>query len=254
MLKILVSAKRAADYASKIRVLPDGSGVDHSTVKMSMNPFCEIAVEEAIRLKESGKASEVTVVTVGPKAASDVLRTALAMGADKAIHVQHEERTDKEVLPLAVARLLRALIQRDKYDLVFMGKQSIDSDNSQTGQILAGMLGWPQGTFLNKLSIDGTRIHAVKEIDGGLQSLSFDAPAVLTSDLRLNTPRTISIPAIMKAKKKIIENLTPAGLGVNMNPDYSIVTVEAPGKRKSGIMVDSVDLLLEKLRNEAKVL
>ena len=254
MLKILVSAKRAVDYAAKIRVLQDGSGVDLSTVKMSMNPFCEIAVEEAVRLKESGKSSEITVVTVGPKAASDILRTALAMGADKAIHIQHEERTDKEVLPLAVARLLRALVLRDKYDLVLMGKQSIDGDNSQTGQILAGMLGWPQGTFLNKLSLSDSSIQAVKEIDGGLQTLTFRPPAVLTCDLRLNTPRTISVPAIMKAKKKTIEVLSPSALNVNMTPDYSVVTVEAPGKRKSGVMVENVDQLISKLRNEAKVL
>jgi len=254
MLKILVSAKRVVDYAAKIRVLADKSGVDLSTVKLSMNPFCEIAVEEAVRLKESGKASEVTVVTVGPKAASDILRTALAMGVDKAIHIQVEERADKDILPLPVARLLRALVNRDKYNLVLMGKQSIDGDNSQTGQLLSGMLNWPQGTCLNKLSIENDSILAVKEIEGGLQTIRFKYPAVLTCDLRLNTPRTISIPSIMKAKKKPIEVLSPDTLGVNMASDYGTVTVEAPGNRKAGVMVESVEQLLDKLRNEAKVL
>lgn len=254
MLKILVSAKRVVDYAAKIRVSPDKTGVDLSTVKLSMNPFCEIAVEEAVKLKESGKASEVTVVTVGPKLASDILRTALAMGADKAIHVQVEERTDRDILPLPVARILKALIERDQYNLVLMGKQSIDGDNSQTGQILAGMLRWPQATCLNKLEVNDENIVAVKEIEGGLQTLKLKVPAVLTCDLRLNMPRTISIPAIMKAKKKAIEVVGPNDLGVNISPDYNTVTVEPPGNRKAGIMVENVEQLLDKLRNEAKVL
>ncbi|OMJ68822.1 hypothetical protein SteCoe_33616 [Stentor coeruleus] len=254
MLKVLVAAKRVVDYAAKIRLLPDNSGVDLSTVKMSMNPFCEIAVEEAVKLKEAGKVSEITVMTAGPKQATDVLRTALAMGADKAIHVQVDERTDTHLLPLSVARILRALVLRDKFNLVLLGKQSIDGDNNQTGQILAGLLGWPQATFLNQVTIDNGKIRAVREIDGGLQTLEFIPPAVLTCDLRLNTPRFTAIPAIMKAKKKPIEVLTPESFGINITPDYNTANVEAPAKRKSGIMVENVDQLISKLKNEAKVL
>ncbi len=254
MLKILVGAKRVVDYAAKIRITPDSAGVDLATVKMSMNPFCEIAVEEAVRLKEAGKAAEVTVMTVGPKSATDVLRTALAMGADKAIHVQVEERTDKDVLPLTIARILKAIVLRDKFDLVMLGKQSIDGDNNQTGQILAGMLGWPQATFLNKLTIEGKQVTAVRDIDGGTQTLQFELPAVVTGDLRLNTPRFTAIPAIMKAKKKIIETITAAELGVSLMPEYKTVKVEPPAKRTAGIMVESVDQLIDKLRNEAKVI
>ena len=254
MLKILVATKRVVDYAAKIRILPDGSGVDLSTVKMSLNPFCEIAVEEAVRLKESKVASEVTVLTVGPKSATDILRTALAMGADKAIHVQVEERTDKDILPLTVARLLRALVLRDKYNLVLLGKQAIDGDNNQTGQLLAGMLDWPQGTFLSKLEVNDQIIRAIREIEGGLQTLEFPPPAVLTCDLRLNTPRFTSIPAIRSAKKKTIEEISAQSLGVSLTPEYRTTLVEPPAKRKAGIKVESVDELIDKLKNEAKVL
>jgi electron transfer flavoprotein beta subunit len=254
MLKILVAAKRVVDYTAKVRILADKSGVDLSSVKMSLNPFCEIAVEEAVRLKEAGHASEVSVVTVGPKNASDVLRTALAMGADKALHIVVEERTDKDVLPLAVARLLRALVRRDQFNLVLLGKQAIDGDNNQTGQLLAGMLGWPQGTFLNALAVEQARLKAVKEVDGGLQTLTFAPPAVLTCDLRLNTPRFTAIPAIMKAKKKNIETLSPKSLDVDITPEYNTIGVEGPAARKGGVMVESVEQLVDKLRNEAKVL
>ena len=254
MLKILVAAKRVVDYAAKVRILSDKTGVDLSTVKMSMNPFCEIAVEEAVKIKEAGRASEVTVVTIGPKSATDILRTALAMGADKAIHVQFEERTDKDLLPLPIAKMLRALVLRDKYDLVVLGKQAIDGDNNQTGQILAGMLGWPQATFLSKLIVGEKSFTATREIDGGLQTLEFSPPAVVTCDLRLNTPRFTAIPAIMKAKKKNIEVLTPDSLGVKIISDYNTVSVESSSKRKAGVMVENVDQLLDKLRNEAKVI
>ncbi|CAG9325898.1 unnamed protein product [Blepharisma stoltei] len=253
MLKVLVGAKRVIDAYAKVRLLPDNSGVDLSTVKMAMNPFCEIAVEEAVRLKEAGKASEVTVLTIGPKQASDVLRAALAMGADKAIHVHVEERIDRDILPLSIAQLFRALITRDNYNLVLLGKQSIDSDSNQVGQLLAGLLNWPQATFLNKLEI-GQIIRATREIDGGLQTIEFPPPAVLTCDLRLNTPRFTAIPAIMKAKKKPLETLTPDKLGVDLTPGYQTLSVEPPDKRKAGIKVESVDQLLDKLRNEAKVI
>lgn len=254
MLKILVATKRVADYAAKIRIQSDHSAVDLSTVKMSINPFCEIAIEQAIRLKEARMASEVTVMTAGPKIATDILRTGLAMGADKAIHVQVEERTDKDLLPLAVAKILRALILRDKYDLIILGKQAIDGDNNQTGQILAGMMGWPQGTFLNQLIFQDNMIQVIREIDGGLQTLEFPPPAVVTCDLRLNIPRFTAILAIVGAKKKTIETLTPKDLGVDITAEYKTVTVEAPGKRKAGVMVENVDQLLDKLKNEAKVL
>jgi electron transfer flavoprotein beta subunit len=254
MLKVLVGVKKVVDYAAKIRVLNDGSGVDLSTVKMSMNPFCAIALEEAVRLKEQGKVSEITVMTAGPKSAAEVLRTALAMGADKAIHVETEERPDKDLLSLPVAKILKCLVLRDDYKIVLLGKQSIDSDNNQTGQLLAGMLNWPQGTFLHKLQVVNNTITAIREIDGGLQTIEFSAPAVLTCDLRLNTPRLIAIPDIMRAKKKPLEVLKPSALNVNTAPAYNTVNVEAPAKRKSGIMIENVEQLLYKLKNEAKVI
>ena len=254
MLKILVATKRAVDYAAKIRILPDGSGVDLSTVKMSLNPFCEIAVEEAIKIKEAGKASEVTVMTAGPKQSSDILRTALAMGADKGIHIQTEDSSSAFLLPLPIAKLIKALVLRDNYNLVILGKQAIDGDNSQTGPVLAGMLNWPQGTFLNKLVVNDNYLTAVREIDGGLQTLEFPYPAVLTCDLRLNTPRSISIPAIMKAKKKPIEVLAPSALGVSITSAYNTITTEPPAKRKAGVFVENVDQLIDKLKNEAKIL
>lgn len=253
MLKVLVGAKRVIDAYAKVRLLPDNSAVDLTTVKMAMNPFCEIAVEEAVKLKESGKAAEITVVTVGPKQSSDVLRTALAMGADKAIHVHTEERIDKDILPLSIAQIFKALVERDNYNLVILGKQSIDTDSNQTGQLLAGILGWPQATFLYKLDVAQT-ITATREIDGGLQIVEFPPPAVLTCDLRLNTPRFTAIPAIMKAKKKPLETLTADKLGVDLTPGYRTLSVESPAKRKAGVMVESVDQLIDKLRNEAKVI
>jgi len=254
MLRALVGVKRAVDYAAKIRISPDQSGVDISSTKMSMNPFCELAVEEAVRLKEAGKVSEVTVMTAGNKQASDVLRTALAMGADKAVHVLVNERTDQELLPLSVAQMLKALIDRDQHDLVILGKQSIDGDNNQTGQLLAGMLNWPQATFLAKVEIENNLIKATREIDGGIQQVEMEAPAVLTCDLRINVPRFTPIPAIMKAKKKPLEELKPQDLGVDTTPGYSVVSVEAPSKRKAGVMLESVDELIDALKNKAKII
>jgi len=243
---VLVGVKRVVDYAAKVRVRADGSGVDTAAVKMSMNPFCEIAVEEAVRLKESKEASEVVVVTLGPAQSQDTLRTALAMGADRAVHVQ----TDAEQLePLAVAR-------REDPQLVLLGKQSIDGDNNQTGQMLAGLLRWPQATFASKLELQGGagRARVTREVDGGLETLSVGLPAVVTTDLRLNEPRYSTLPNIMKAKKKPVEKLSPEDLGVDVTPGVEVLEVMEPPKRKAGVRVGSVDELVEKLRGEAGVL
>lgn len=254
MLKVLVPIKRVVDAATKVRVKNDFTGVDLASVKMAMNPFCEIAVEEAVRLKEKHLAKEVVAFTIGPKQAVETLRTALAMGADKAIHVTTDLRLDQDVLPLTVAQVLRKIVERDQYRLVLLGKQSIDGDCGQTGQLLAGMLGWPQATQLFKFTLEGESATAVREIDGGLQTLRFSLPAIVTCDLRLNQPRFTAIPNIVKAKKKPVETIDLKTLGVDLTPGYVTERMEPPATRKAGIKVSSVDELLDKLKNEAKVL
>src|SRR6516162_8214162 len=249
-MKILVPVKRVVDYNVKIRVKPDGSGVDLANVKMSMNPFDEIAVEEAIRLKEAGKATEIVAVSIGPQQASETIRTALAMGADRGILV----KTDAQVEPLGVAKILKALVDTEKPGLVILGKQAIDDDSNQTGQMLAALLGWPQGTFASKLVIDGDAISVTREVDGGLQIVKLKSPAIVTTDLRLNEPRYASLPNIMKAKKKPIDEKSPADLGVDIAPHLEVLkTVDPPG-RKAGVKVASVAELVAKLKNEAGVL
>jgi electron transfer flavoprotein beta subunit len=249
-MKVLVPVKRVVDYNVKIRVKADGSGVELANVKMSMNPFDEIAVEEAIRLKEAGKATEIVAVSIGPQQASETIRTALAMGADRGILV----KTDAPVEPLAVAKILKALVDAEKPGLVILGKQAIDDDSNQTGQMLAALLGWPQGTFASKVTIDGDAISVTREVDGGLQTVKLKSPAIVTTDLRLNEPRYASLPNIMKAKKKPIDEKTPADVGVDIAPRLEILkTVDPPG-RKAGVKVASVAELVAKLKNEAGVL
>jgi electron transfer flavoprotein beta subunit len=249
-MKILVPVKRVVDYNVKIRVKPDGSGVDTANVKMSMNPFDEIAVEEAIRLKEAGVASEVIVVSCGVAQCQETLRAAMAMGADRGILVQ----TDVELQPLAVAKLLKAVVEKEQPGLVIAGKQAIDDDANQTGQMLAALLGWPQATFASKVVIADGKAVVTREVDGGLETIELPLPAVITTDLRLNEPRFATLPNIMKAKKKPIDTLTPEALGVDVTPRLVTLKVEEPPKRKAGVMVGSVDELIEKLRNEAKVI
>jgi electron transfer flavoprotein beta subunit len=249
-MKIVVPVKRVVDFNVKIRVKSDGSGVDLANVKMSMNPFDEIAVEEAIRIKERGEAREVVAVSIGPVKAQDTLRTALAMGADRAILV----KTDAVVEPLAVAKLLKRVVEDEGADLVIMGKQAIDDDCNQSGQMLAGLLGWPQGTFASKIELADSKVRVVREIDGGLETLLLSRPAVVTTDLRLNEPRYASLPNIMKAKKKPIEETTPEALGVDIAPRLKVVQVAEPKVREAGIKVDSVAVLIDKLKNEAGVL
>ncbi|MGB4106880.1 MAG: electron transfer flavoprotein subunit beta/FixA family protein [Alphaproteobacteria bacterium] len=254
-MKILVPVKRVIDFNVKVRVKADGSGVDLANVKMSMNPFDEIAVEEAVRLKESGKATEVIAVSIGPAKAEEQLRTAMAIGADRGILVKTDAPTDLGgVEPLAVAKILKALVDKEKPDLVIMGKQSIDDDSNQTGQMLAALLGWPQGTFASKVTIDAGNLAVTREVDGGLETLSLKMPAVITTDLRLNEPRYAKLPDIMKAKKKPMETIEPSSLGVDIAPRLKIVKVTEPAKRKGGIKVKTVDELVDKLKNEAKVL
>jgi electron transfer flavoprotein beta subunit len=249
-MKIFVPVKRVVDYNVKIRVKPDGSGVDLTNVKMSMNPFDEIAVEEAIRLREAGKATEIVAVSIGPQQASETIRTALAMGADRGILV----KTDTTVEPLGVAKILKALVEAEKPALVILGKQAIDDDSNQTGQMLAALLGWPQGTFASKLGIEGEAILVTREVDGGLQTVKLKSPAIVTTDLRLNEPRYASLPNIMKAKKKPIDEKTPADVGVDISPRLDVLkTVDPPG-RKAGVKVGSVAELVAKLKNEAGVL
>ena len=249
-MKILVSVKRVIDYNVKVRVKADQSSVDLTNVKMSMNPFCEIAVEEAIRLKEKGVADEVVVVTVGSKACQETLRTALALGADRAIQVEAEDGLDS----LSVAKLLAAVAKEENADLVVMGKQSIDSDNNQTGQMVAALLDYPQATFASEVLIENGEAQVTRETDGGLQTLSVTLPAVITTDLRLNEPRFASLPNIMKAKRKPLEVKTVSDLGVEVGCNVSVVSVSAPAERAAGIKVGSVSELVEKLKNEAKVI
>jgi len=248
-VKILVPVKRVVDYNVKVRVKADRSGVDLANVKMSMNPFDEIAVEEAVRKKEAGGIEEIVVVSIGPAAAQETLRTALALGADRGILI---DMAPPE--PLAVAKLLAAVARTEKPDLILLGKQAIDDDCNQTGQMLAALLGWPQGTFASKLELDGGRAVVTREIDGGLETLALTLPAVVTTDLRLNEPRYASLPNIMKAKRKPIETKTPADLGVDVAPRLQILEVTEPPKRRAGIKVASVQELVEKLHDEAGVI
>ena len=249
-MKILVPVKRVIDYNVKVRVKADKTGVDLANVKMSMNPFDEISVEEAIRLKEAGKASEIVVVSIGPQQAQETIRTALAMGADRGILV----KVDTDVEPLAVAKILKAIAAEEQPGLIIVGKQAIDDDSNQTGQMLAALLGWPQGTFASKIDIAGDRVKVTREIDGGLETVDLKAPAVVTSDLRLNEPRYASLPNIMKAKKKPIDMKTPDDYGVDIAPRLTTLKVEEPPKRSAGIKVKTVAELVEKLRTEAGVL
>ncbi|MCM2321127.1 MAG: electron transfer flavoprotein subunit beta/FixA family protein [Pseudomonas sp.] len=249
-MKILVPVKRVVDYNVKVRVKADNSGVDLANVKMALNPFCEIAVEEAVRLKEKGIASEIVVVSVGPAAAQEQLRTALALGADRAVLIESAD----ELGSLAVAKLLKAVVDKEQPQLVILGKQAIDSDNNQTGQMLAALSGFAQGTFASRLDIAGERATVTREIDGGLQTVSLALPAIVTTDLRLNEPRYASLPNIMKAKKKPLETVTPDALGVSTASTVKILKVEAPAARSAGIKVGSVAELVEKLKNEAKVI
>ena len=249
-MKVLVPVKRVVDYNVKIRVKADGSGVETANVKMSMNPFDEIAVEEAVRLKEAGKATEIVVVSVGPTQAQETLRTALAMGADRAILVQ----TDVTTEPLAVAKVLKALVEKEAPGLVILGKQAIDDDCNQTGQMLAALLGWGQGTFASKIAAGDATVAVTREIDGGLETVNLKLPAVVTADLRLNEPRYASLPNIMKAKKKPLETVTPDSLGVDVTPRLKTVKVAEPPKRQAGIKVPDVATLVDKLKNDARVI
>jgi len=249
-MKVVVSIKRVIDHNIEARVKPDHSGVELTNVKMAMNPFCEIAVEEAVRLKEKGIASEVIAVTVGPKAAQEQLRTALALGADRAIHVETDERVES----LGAAKALAKVVEAEQPGLVILGKQAIDSDNNQTGQMLAALTGLPQGTFASEVVIDNDKAQVTREIDGGLQTVELSLPAIVTTDLRLNEPRYAKLPDIMKAKKKPMDVKTPADLGVEVASKVKLLKVEPPAERQGGVKVGSVDELVDKLKNEAKVI
>jgi len=249
-MKILVSVKRVVDYNVKVRVRADGSGVETANVKMSMNPFDEIAVEEAVRLREAGVATEIVVVSCGVQACQETLRTALAIGADRAILVE----TDAELQPLAVAKLLKAVCAKENPQLAILGKQAIDDDSNQTGQMLAALLSWPQATFASKVVVADGKAQVTREVDGGLETLSLRLPAVVTTDLRLNEPRYVTLPNIMKAKKKPLEVLRPDGLGVDVAPRLKTLKVLEPAKRKAGVKVPDACALVDKLRNEAKVI
>ncbi|MBK8063298.1 MAG: electron transfer flavoprotein subunit beta/FixA family protein [Betaproteobacteria bacterium] len=249
-MKVLVSVKRVVDYNVKVRVKADGSGVETANVKMSMNPFDEIAVEEAVRLREAGVATEIIAVSCGPQACQETLRTALAIGADRAILVE----SDVELQPLAVAKLLKAVCAKEAPGLVITGKQAIDDDSNQTGQMLAALLGWSQATFASKLAIADGKAQVTREVDGGLETISIKLPLVITTDLRLNEPRYVTLPNIMKAKKKTLETLKPDALGVDVTPRLKTLKVVEPAKRKAGIKVPDVATLVNKLKNEAKVI
>ncbi len=249
-MKVLVAVKRVVDYNVKVRVKSDQSGVDIANVKMSMNPFDEIAVEEAVRLKEAGIVSEVIVFSAGPQQCQETLRSALAIGADRAILLE----TDTELQPLAVAKLLQAIYQKEQVQLIILGKQAIDDDSNQTGQMLAALLNLPQATFASKVSIADGKAQVTREVDGGLETVSISLPAVITTDLRLNEPRYVTLPNIMKAKKKQLDVLKPEDLGVDIAPRLKTIRVEEPPKRTAGIKVPDVASLIDKLKNEAKVL
>ena len=249
-MKILVPIKRVVDYNVKVRPKADESGVDLNNVKMAINPFCEIAVEEAVRLKEAGSATEIIAVTVGAENAQEQLRTALALGADRAILVE----TDVQAEPLGISKLLKAIVDKESPDLIILGKQAIDGDNNQTGQMLGALTGFSQATFASELNLEGDNLLVTREVDGGLQTISINLPAVVTSDLRLNEPRYASLPNIMKAKQKPLEIIKSDDLGVDLNPRISTLKVSPPPEREAGIIVESVDQLVEKLKNEAKVI
>ena len=249
-MKILIPIKRVVDYNVKVRPTSDESGVDLNNVKMAINPFCEIAVEEAVRLKESGIAEEIVAVTVGSSAAQEQLRTSLALGADRAILVESET----EIEPLGIAKLLKAVVEKESPDLVILGKQAIDGDNNQTGQKLAALLGYPQATFASELSISDGKATVTREVDGGLQTVSVNLPAIITTDLRLNEPRYASLPNIMKAKSKPLDVLPVADFGIDITPRISTLKVSLPPEREAGVMVETVDELVDKLKNEAKVI
>ncbi len=249
-MKVLVAVKRVVDYNVKVRVKADGSGVELANVKMSMNPFDEIAVEEAIRLKEAGSASEIVLVSIGVAACQETLRTGLAMGADRAILIE----TDSEIQPLAAAKLLQAVVAKEQPQLVILGKQAIDDDANQTGQMLAGLLNWAQGTFASEVKVSADAVEVTREIDGGLETIALTLPAIVTTDLRLNEPRYVKLPNIMKAKKKPLDTLTPAELGVDTAPRLTTVKVAEPPVRQGGIKVGDVQTLVDKLKNEAKVI
>ncbi len=249
-MKVLVPVKRVIDYNVKIRVKADHTGVETANVKMSMNPFDEISVEEAIRMKEAGTADEIIVVSMGVQQCQETIRTALAMGADRGIHVN----TDAELEPLAVAKLLKALVDKESPQLVILGKQAIDDDSNQTGQMLAALLGWSQGTFASKIELADGGAKITREVDSGLETIEVDLPTIVTVDLRLNEPRYASLPNIMKAKKKPIDEVTPADLGVDTAPRLQTLQVEEPPVRQAGVMVDSVAALVDKLKNEARVI
>lgn len=249
-MKILVPIKRVVDYNVKVRPKADGSDVDLANVKMSMNPFCEIAVEEATRIKEAGKATEVVVVCIGPAKAQEQIRAAMAIGADRGIHVT----TDENVEPLAVAKCLKAIYDKESPDMVVLGKQSIDGDNNQTGQMFAALAGLGQGTFASEVAVQDGSVQVTREIDGGLQTVELKLPAVVTTDLRLNEPRYVKLPDIMKAKKKPLENITLEELGVDASPRVKILEVAPPPERQGGIKVADIEELVEKLKNEAKVI
>ena len=249
-MKVLVSVKRVVDFNVKVRVKADGTGVETANVKMSMNPFDEIAIEEAVRLREAGVATEIVVVSCGSTPCQETLRTALAIGADRAVLVE----TAAELQPLAVAKLLKAVVQKENPRLVIMGKQAIDDDSSQTGQMLAALLGWPQATFASKVKIENEKAQVTREVDGGLETVSIKLPAVVTTDLRLNEPRYVTLPNIMKAKKKTLETLKPDALGVDVAPRLQTLKVVEPPKRKAGSKVPDAKALVDKLRNEAKVI
>ena len=249
-MKVLVTVKRVVDYNVKVRPKSDGTDVDINNVKMSINPFCEIAVEEAIRLKEAGKVEEIVAVSVGNAQVQEQIRTALALGADRGIHVE----VDASLEPIEIARILKSVVEKEQPQLIITGKQSIDGDNNQTGQMLAALTKMPQGTFASELEFDEDSLSVVREVDGGLQTVKLSLPAVVTTDLRLNEPRYASLPNIMKAKKKPLDVLTPQELGIEISEHVELISVEPPPDRQAGIKVNDVDELIDKLRNEAKVI
>jgi electron transfer flavoprotein beta subunit len=249
-MKILVPVKRVVDANVKIRVKADQTGVELANLKMAMNPFCEIAVEEAVRLKEKNIATEIVIVSIGPALAQETIRTGLAMGGDRGILVQ----TDAALEPLAVAKMLKAIVDHEQPQMVILGKQAIDGDNNQTGQMLAALLGWGQGTFASKVEKDGDRVTVAREVDGGIETVSLALPCIVTTDLRLNTPRYAALPNIMKAKQKPLATMTPADLGVDLSPRLQVLKVSEPPARKAGIKVKDVAELVDKLKNEAKVI
>ncbi|XPF96049.1 electron transfer flavoprotein subunit beta/FixA family protein [Colwellia sp. RE-S-Sl-9] len=249
-MKILVPIKRVIDYNVKVRVKADHSDVDLANVKMSLNPFCEIAVEEAVRLKEAGTATEIVVVSIGNKSCQEQLRTALALGADRAIHIDTEEKLES----INVAKLLQKIVEEEQPQLVILGKQSIDSDNNQTGQMLAALTGMAQGTFASNVVVEGDKVNVTREVDSGLQTVALNLPAIVTTDLRLNEPRYAKLPDIMKAKRKPLDVKAAADFGINLTPRSNVIKVTPPAERQAGIVVSSIDELIEKLKNEAKVI